>query len=115
MVGRFALDEKEEPYLGFLPHVLDEVLKAGSFEPEPIRRLWLDRGWLKVTKGKHQYRTRIGGNALIYVVAIEKEAIDQVEGPAEEDEEEQRRCPNPTIGRAGGGPEQHGQEGPSCA
>ena len=111
MVGRFALDEKEEPYLGFLPHVLDEVLVAGGFEPEPIRRLWLDRGWLKVTKGKHQYRTRVGGNALIYVVAIKKEAIDQVEGPVEPDEEEQRRCPNPTVGRASGGPEQHGQEG----
>ena len=70
VVGRIALDDKDEPYLGFLPHVLDEILDAAGLEPEPIRRLWLDRGWLKVSKGKHQYRTRIGGKELVYLVAI---------------------------------------------
>jgi len=84
--GRWALDEKDEPYVGFLPHKLNEILQAGGFEPEPIKRLWLDRGWLKVSKGKHQYRTRMG-NELPYVVAIKRTAIEQVEGPADANED----------------------------
>ena len=96
VIGRFALDDKDEPYLGFLPHVMDEILMAGGFEAESIRRLWLDRGWLKVSKGKHQYRTRMGGNTLVYLVAIRKEAIDQVEGQTEPEEEQERS----QIGRA---------------
>jgi hypothetical protein len=84
--GRWALEERDEPYIGFLPHRLEEILEAGGFEPEPIKRLWLDRGWLKVTPGKHQYRTRLAGE-LTYVVAIKRSAIEQVEGPVEEEEQ----------------------------
>jgi putative DNA primase/helicase len=98
--GRWALEDKDEPYVGFFPHKLDEILEAGGFEPEPVKRLWLDRTWLKVSKGKHQYRTRIG-NAMPYVVAIKRTAIEQVEGPVE-GEEEGPRGPNPTRVRAAG-------------
>ena len=41
------------------------------------------------------------GGPLVYVVAIKRTAIEQVEGPAEAEEEGQRRCPNPTTGRVG--------------
>ena len=112
--GRWELEDKDEPYIGFFPHKLDEILVAGGFEPEPIKRLWFDREWLKVSKGKHQYRTRIG-NLTPYVVAVKRTAIEQVEGPVEPGDEEPRRCPSPTIGRTGGGTAQHGQEGRSCA
>jgi hypothetical protein len=98
--GRWELDNKDEDdaYVGFLPHRLDEILEAGGFEPEPIKRLWFDRGWLKVTGGKHQYRTRLS-NSLAYLVAIRRTAIEQVEGPAEPEEPQPRqRMP---LGRPG--------------
>ena len=112
--GRWDLENKvaDDAYIGFLPHKLDEILVTGGFEPEPIKRLWFDRGWLKVSKDKHQYRTRLGtGGPLVYVVALKRTAIDQVEGPVEPGDDEQRRCPNPTAGRVGVLPAEHGQEG----
>ncbi len=111
--GRWELEKSaDDAYIGFLPHKLNEILEAGGFEPEPIKRLWFDRTWLKVSKDKHQYRTRMGtGGPLVYVVAIKGTAIEQVEGPVEPGDEEPRRCPNPILGRVGVSPDQHGQEG----
>jgi hypothetical protein len=79
-----------EGYIGFLPHRLDEILRAGEFEPDPIRRLWFDRGWLKVAEGRRQYRTRMG-NGLVYMVAIKRSAIEEVEGPAAAVEDDRRQ------------------------
>ena len=102
--GRWELEAKaaDDAYIGFLPHKLNEILEAGGFEPEPIKRLWFDRQWLKVSKDKHQYRTRLGGASLMYVVAIKRAAIDQVEGPVEAEDEGQQRRPFAAPGRAGG-------------
>jgi hypothetical protein len=85
-----------------LPHKLDEVLRNGGFEPEPIRRLWHDRQWLKVTAGKRTYRTRVGSE-LVYLVAIGRNAIDSVEEPGEvEDDRERPRFSFPRVAAAPG-------------
>jgi hypothetical protein len=100
--GRSQLDGGDEDYIGFLPHKLDEVLRNGGFEPEPIRRLWHDRQWLKVTAGKRTYRTRVGSE-LVYLVAIGRNAIDSVEEPGEvEDDRERPRFPFPRVAAAPG-------------
>lgn len=100
--GRSQLDSGNEDYIGFLPHKLDEVLRNGGFEPEPIRRLWHDRQWLKVTAGKRTYRTRVG-RELVYLVAIGRNAIDSVEEPGEvEDDRERPQYPFRRVAAAPG-------------
>jgi hypothetical protein len=67
-------------FLGFLPHVLDKVLEDGGFEPEPIKRLWFDRGWLRVNPGRRQYKARIGCGSE-WLIAIARAAVDAIELP----------------------------------
>jgi hypothetical protein len=101
--GRWELEgSRNDPdgYIGFFPHKLDEILVAGGFEPQPIKRLWYDREWLKVTEGKRQYRVRLGpGQPRGLLVAVKKSAIEEAEGPAEAEEDVRAGVPFQVLGR----------------
>ena len=74
-------------YIGLLPHRLDEVLRGAGFDPKAIRRLWLDRGWLRTTEGRgDRLRARMpGGSGSVPadLVAITPEAVEEVLGVME--------------------------------
>lgn len=91
-----------DAFLGFLPHKLDQVLKDGGFEPEPIRRLWQDRGWLRVTQGRSVYRARMSGASPAYLVAIEATAIRQALGEDVANGPQPPLAPRGSVGRAAG-------------
>lgn len=82
LAGRWDEDD-DWAYLGFFPHRLRPVLESAGYEPEPILRLWRDRGWLKLDPDGKQHRARVDGDSA-RLVAITREAIDQVNGDAAE-------------------------------
>ncbi len=67
-------------WIGFLPHVLDQLLSEGGFEPTSIIRTWHDRGWLRVTHeaARRQYKARLG-KGTVWFVAIRRQALDAAE------------------------------------
>lgn len=70
------------PWLGVMPHVLDEVLRKGGFEPESTVRAWKDRDWLKTNpedKGEKRrtWKAQVG-KEMNRVVAVKRSAVDQV-------------------------------------
>jgi hypothetical protein len=103
--GRWELDgvrnDPNEGFIAFFPHKLDEILRAGGFEPVPIQRLWHDRGWLKVEDGRRRFRVRLGG-PLTPVVAIRRQAVEEVDGSLEQGGEEERHYPFRVHAEAGG-------------
>lgn len=66
-------------YLAFYPHRLDEVLRAGGFEPPAVLRTWRDRGWLQTNPGRKKYRVRTTGPQPKVMIAIRRSAIEEVE------------------------------------
>ncbi len=71
-------------WIGFLLYRLDEILRAGGYEPDSVRRTWDERGWLVQSTEcngtvRRQIRQRIGGE-LVWLVAIRREAIDLADG-----------------------------------
>ena len=77
-----------------LPHRLKDVLEAGGFEPEPIKRLAARSEMAEGLERQDSVPCASGHPPLMYLVAIRREAIEQVEGPVEEEE---RRCPPATL------------------
>jgi len=79
--------KKSLNFLGFLPTVLDEVLRTRGFEPKSTVAAWRRRGWLRLqTTGgttRSRYRTRVG-TAIWYVIAIRPEAITAAEQLSDE-------------------------------
>jgi hypothetical protein len=71
-------------WVGFLPHVLERLLRDQQFDPNPIIRTWKDRGWLKLDNEANgtqrcQYRTKVGPQ-LSRVYAITWAAAQAVTG-----------------------------------
>lgn len=87
--GRWEFNAPHDGYIGLFPHVLDAILENAGFEPEPIKRLWHDRGWMRETPGKRSYRTRVDGE-IVSLCAIRREAIEAIEEPGEV--EDDRMC-----------------------
>jgi len=71
-------------YVGFLEHKLVEILEEAEFESEAVRRNWRDRGWLRLSAEKNFYRARMGGNYVVSLVAITRQAIIEVMGSDDE-------------------------------
>jgi hypothetical protein len=67
------------PWIGFMPHVLKRVLGEGGFEPDSTLRNWKDRGWLKCTDGRSQFRSKLG-HETAWLVAVRREAVKTVGG-----------------------------------
>ncbi len=83
-VGR----ESHWTFIGFLPHCLDQVLEEGGFEPEPIKRLWRDRGWLMTSPERgFRYRIRLMGK-MCDLIAIRRSAIEEVQGLPEDESQQ---------------------------
>jgi hypothetical protein len=82
--------------IAFFPHRLDEILKAGGFEPEPILRSWFDRNWLLVTEGRRQLRMRVGEENS-WLVALDLEKIEMLD--VADQEENLHLIASPTDGR----------------
>jgi len=100
--GRWELEgvqgNQAEGYIGLLPHKLNEALQDGGFEPEPILRLWHERDWLKGTENRRQYKARVGA-ASPRLYAIKRAAIEEVDGPPDEEGDGDRQLhPFPRVG-----------------
>jgi hypothetical protein len=71
-------------WIGFYQHRLEEVLTEGGFNAKSVIRMWHDRHWLRVDRdGRHQYRTQVAGSST-RLIAIERAAIIEVTGVADE-------------------------------
>jgi len=68
-------DKEKWEYIGFLPHRLKAILTTAGYEPEPILRLWRDRGWCVVDENRSTTRARIDGE-ISRIVAIRAEVCD---------------------------------------
>lgn len=100
--GRYALEpgNAARGYLAFYPPKLDEVLKDGGFEPEPIKRLWFDRGWLRTTGNRRQYRCRVG-DQISYLVTIRQAAIEEVDPPGAVEDDDHGKAGQGWVNRLG--------------
>ena len=76
---------------------LDEVFQQGGFEQAAILRMWRDRGWLlrDQASGKYRRRARIESTNP-WLIAVRRQAIEEVEGT---EEEEQSSSPSPPVPR----------------
>jgi hypothetical protein len=104
--GRTHEEDGSWEWIGILPNVLNQVLTEGGFEPEPIRRSWRDRGWLMMSNGQPRRKVRLGNAGATWVVAIRREAVQEVDGvapcQAEDHDNAQRTDPGPD--QPGGSP-----------
>ena len=71
-------------FVAFYEPRIEHVLREYGFEPEPILRTWRDRGWLRVSPHRRLYRCRVDGRSSEDLVAIERQAIDELLGADEE-------------------------------
>jgi hypothetical protein len=82
-IFRASDDDIRWQWIGLFSHRLDEILHDGGFEPESTKRIWRDRGWLKVTKDRDgTIRTRCKvriGEETPWLVLITKAAVKAAE------------------------------------
>ena len=97
-------DEKEGwEYIGFLPDRLRAVLVAGDYEPEPVLRIWKERGWeLPDSDGKRLYQAKVG-HVNARLIAIRRTAFDAVDtipnGAEENADDTPPLCGSPPVPR----------------
>ena len=65
--------------LAIYPHRLDVVLSERGFAPAAIRRLWVDRSWLRTNDGRSTLKVRTS-DGTAEMVAIRRSAINDVIG-----------------------------------
>lgn len=77
-VGRW---DPQGDWLGFMPNVLWEVLRAGGYDAAATVRMWRDRGWILVDRssGKSRHRARVDGEHA-WLVALRREVIEPIIG-----------------------------------
>jgi hypothetical protein len=69
-------------WVGFMPHVLEKLLREANYDPNSIIRTWKDKEWLKTDAAsngtmRNQYRAKIG-RGTVRVYAITREAAEGV-------------------------------------
>ena len=84
--GRWDRGENRR-LISFLPHKLNEILRAGDFEPDPVLFEWHAREWLTTNPGKRLHRRRLAEQNP-HMVTINRAAADTVvehaAGPVDE-------------------------------
>lgn len=73
-VARAGSERDVPPYIGFLPHMLRQVLEESGFGEEVIRT-WKDRGWLATDEDRNTLAVRLDGDHT-RLVAIRLTAIN---------------------------------------
>jgi putative DNA primase/helicase len=48
----------EQGTIGILPHILDQVLEEGNFDPTAIKEVWRENGWLILETGRKTFVKR---------------------------------------------------------
>jgi putative DNA primase/helicase len=92
-VGRWDKDRNQIngdgkwPWIGLLPHKLEQVLAEGKFDYTATLRGWKDRGWLEIDDENRNTKKAKIGTDIVRVVAIKRKAVEAM-GSDEEDEDE---------------------------
>ena len=69
-------------WVGFMPHVLEHLLRDARIEPNPTIRTWRDRGWLRTDAAssgtvRNQLSAKVG-KEVVRLYALTRAAIEEV-------------------------------------
>ncbi len=71
------------PWLGILTNNLENVLDEHGFDSDAVIRTWWDNGWLATNEsGRRTFKTRVGKQPDVRLIAIRRQALREVCGIA---------------------------------
>jgi hypothetical protein len=75
---------KKWPWVGFMPHLLERLLKEAKHVPDAVVRTWRHEEWLVIDSEasgtvRNQHRAKVG-RGVVRLYAIKREAVEEVMG-----------------------------------
>ena len=77
--GKWDYNNAEWTAIEFFPNELNEILRAGEFEPQPVVRSWKERGWLRLAADGGNPCQRVG-TSRSRLVTILRAALEEPAG-----------------------------------